>query len=60
MDIDDLLEDSEPSGQHKVTNKKSWSSIAKNKLANIKDDDDDLFDGDDFLNWNAKKKPQAE
>ena len=55
MDFDDLLEDSEPIGQHKLTNKKKWNDIASSKLKNvIKDDDLDLFDDDDL--WQVSKK----
>jgi hypothetical protein len=61
MDIDDLLEDSEPTGQPKKDNKgkASWTSIAQNKLNPSADDDDDIFDDSDLFNWgvNAKKKP---
>ena len=62
MDIDDLLEDSEPTGQHQKGNKSktSWTSITQNKLNPAADEDDDIFDDSDLFNWgaNAKKKPK--
>jgi len=60
MDIDDLLEDSEPTGQQqKGNNKTSWKSITQNKLNPTADEDDDIFDDSDLFNWgaNSKKKP---
>lgn len=61
MDIDDLLEDSEPTG-YKPTQPKgktTWTSITQNKLN--ADVDDDLFDDSDLFNWgaNSKKKPST-
>lgn len=60
MDIDDLLEDSEPTGQPaKGANKTSWNSITQNKLNPTPDEDDDIFDDSDLFNWgvSSKKKP---
>jgi hypothetical protein len=60
MDIDDLLEDSEPTGQPtKGGNKTSWTTIAQNKLNPTPDEDDDIFDDSDLFNWgvSSKKKP---
>lgn len=58
MDIDDLLEDSEPTGQpaNKGKPTTSWSNIAKTKLSGVADDEDP-FDDNDLFNWGAKKKP---
>jgi|LakMenEpi03Aug12_release.lakeMendotaPanAssembly.Ray.scaffolds.fasta_scaffold6365874_1 hypothetical protein len=57
MDIDDLLESSEPTGQHQLSNKKSWTAITKSKLAGTTDDD--LFD-EELFNWGGpSKKPAA-
>lgn len=55
MDLDALLEDSEPTGSVKAGNKSSWNTIAKTKLPA---DDDDL-DDDELFNWGAKKKATA-
>jgi len=61
MDIDDLLEDSEPTGQQKQGNKSknSWTNITQAKLNPSADADDDIFDDSDLFNWgaNSKKKP---
>ena len=61
MDIDDLLEDSEPTGQPNKGSKSktSWTSITQNKLNPAADIDDDIFDDSDLFNWgaNSKKKP---
>ena len=54
--LDELLEDSEPTGSNKPSNNKSsWNAIAKTKLPA---DDDDL-DDDELFNWGAKKKATA-
>jgi len=53
-DLDDLLEDSEPTGQHKLSKKKNWNDIASSKLAGTAVDDDP-FDDDDF-SWPGSKK----
>lgn len=56
MDFDDLIGESEPTGQHSLIQKKNWNNIKKNHLDN--DDNnlsDDLFnDGDDL--WPGPKK----
>jgi hypothetical protein len=57
MDIDDLLEDSEPTGQHTLSKKKNWNEIAKSKLKGSAFDDD-LFDDDDFK-WTGAPKGKA-
>jgi len=53
-DLDELLEDSEPTGnKKKLETKASWGTIAKKNMNSLDDLNDD--DDDDLFNWGAKK-----